>query len=291
MFGFLKQQISKAYNTFSSLRNLFSRPQVDDALLKELEIQLVVADAGIKVARAVVEKVKTSHPQSAQEFKRIVSQELLHILTPSENYGINEEPSRVYLLVGINGAGKTTVAGKLAHLLQGKTLLVGADTFRAAAGEQLKIWADRTHSDSIVGTPGQDPASVVHQACERFKSENYDTLIIDTAGRLQTKAPLMKELEKIRRTISKLLPEEKVTTLLTVDAVLGQNSLDQAKLFNEATKLDGIVLTKMDGTSRGGMIFAISHEIKIPVAYISYGEAQDAFAPFEPQKFIDELLE
>jgi fused signal recognition particle receptor len=191
----------------------------------------------------------------------------------------------------VNGSGKTTVAGKLAHALGNRVLLVGADTFRAAAGQQLAVWAERTQAAIMAGAPGQDPASVVHQACEQFKTGNYDTLIIDTAGRLQTKAPLMKELEKIRRTITKQLPTETVHTLLTIDATLGQNSLEQAQIFHEVTPLDGLVLTKMDGTSKGGMVFAISQALQIPVAYVSYGESKEAFALFEPSKFVDELLQ
>ena len=164
----------------------------------------------------------------------------------------------VYLLVGINGSGKTTFAGKLANSFtkNGKRcLLAAADTFRAAAPEQLTEWSKKSDASLFTGTQNQDPASVVFGACDQYKKENFDTLIIDTAGRLQTKDNLMKELEKIKRIVAKQLPDHQVTTLLTIDAMLGQNSFSQAKIFNEATDVNGLVLTKMDGTGKGGIIF------------------------------------
>ena len=195
--------------------------------------------------------------------------------------------------MGINGSGKTTFAGKLAYDLhkQGKkVLLVAADTFRAAAPEQLKQWAIRTGASIINGKEGQDPASVVFTGCEQFKSQGFDALIIDTAGRLQTKTNLMKELEKIHKIISRQLPNYTPCTLLTIDAMLGQNSFEQATLFNESTQLDGIVLTKMDGTGKGGIVFAITQQLGIPVAYIAYGEQPEQLKLFNAQEYVQELL-
>ena len=169
-------------------------------------------------------------------------------------------------------------------------LLVAADNFRAAAPEQLKQWAERTHASIITGKEGQDPSSVVFAGCEQFKMQNFDTLIIDTAGRLQTKINLMKELEKIRKVIGRQLPNHSICTLLTIDSMLGQNSFEQATLFNESTQLDGIVLTKMDGTGKGGIVFAITQQLGIPVAYIAYGEQPEQLKVFNHQEYVQELL-
>jgi fused signal recognition particle receptor len=201
--------------------------------------------------------------------------------------------SRVHLLVGINGSGKTTFAGKLAHFYkkQGKkVLLVAADTFRAAAPEQLTAWAQASDTPLVIGAPNQDPASVVFMGCEKFNKEQFDILIIDTAGRLQTKVNLMNELAKIKRIIQKQLPNETINTLLTIDAMLGQNSFEQAKLFKESTDVTSVVLTKMDGTGKGGIVFSIAQELAIPVAYISFGESNDQLASFNPEQYVEELL-
>jgi len=201
--------------------------------------------------------------------------------------------SRIHVLVGINGSGKTTFAGKLAHFYkqQGKkVLLVAADTFRAAAPEQLAQWSERSGVGIVLGKQNQDPASVVFAGCERFKQELFDILIIDTAGRLQTKANLMNELAKIKRTIDKQLPNEPINVLLTIDSMLGQNSFEQAKIFKESTQVNGIVLTKMDGTGKGGIVFGIAQELGIPVAYVAFGEQADQFAPFNAENYVEELL-
>jgi fused signal recognition particle receptor len=195
--------------------------------------------------------------------------------------------------VGINGSGKTTFAAKLAnaYVTQGKkTLLVAADTFRAAAVEQLTTWATRTNTPIVTGNPGQDPASVIFQGCQQFNLHHYDALIIDTAGRLHTKTNLMHELAKIKRIIAQQLPNEPVETLLTIDAMLGQNSFEQAKLFKECTHVNGIVLTKMDGTGKGGIVFSIAHELNIPITFISYGEQLTQFASFNPHTYVQELI-
>jgi fused signal recognition particle receptor len=216
---------------------------------------------------------------------------LLHILTTPPAATLD---SQVFVLVGINGSGKTTFAGKLAHKLKqegNNVLLVAADTFRAAAPEQLTAWAQNIGVDIVLGTPNQDPAAVVFAGCERFKKENYDAIIIDTAGRLHTKTNLMNELAKIKRVITKQLPDKSITTLLTIDAMLGQNSFEQAKLFKECTDVNGIVLTKMDGTGKGGIVFAIAHQLHIPIAYISFGEQLDNIKLFDAQEYVHDLLE
>ena len=216
---------------------------------------------------------------------------LLSIL--NKNDMPNYTNQQIFLLVGINGSGKTTSIGKLAHFYaqQGKkVLLVAADTFRAAAPEQLAQWAQQTHADILTGKEGQDPASLVFQGCEKFKKEGYDILIIDTAGRLQTKINLMHELAKIKRSLSKQLPDMPIATLLTIDGMLGQNSFEQAKLFKESTDVNGIILTKMDGTGKGGIVFAIAQELSIPVVFLTFGEQADQIKQFDAQEYVTELL-
>ena len=221
----------------------------------------------------------------------------------------------IILLVGVNGSGKTTLAAKLAYqakrenpstpfdcaqdrLRQSsglgtgkKVLLVAADTFRAAAQEQLAGWAHKLGVDIVTGSQNQDPASVVFAGCKKFKDENYQTLIIDTAGRLQTKTNLMKELEKIKRIITQQLPNLPVTTLLTIDAMIGQNSLEQARIFHESTSVSGLALTKMDGTGKGGIIFTIAAELNLPILLVSFGESPEQLKYFDAQEYVQALLD
>jgi len=203
------------------------------------------------------------------------------------------KPADLFLLVGINGSGKTTFASKLANYYKRqhkKVLFVAADTFRAAAVEQLSEWAVKLGVDIVHGSANQDPAAVVYQGCEKFKHENYDVLIIDTAGRLQTKTNLMQELGKIKRVIGKVLPDKDILTLLTLDAMLGQNSLVQAQVFNEVVSLSGVVLTKMDGTGKGGIVLAVAQQLRLPVVFISCGERVDDLKLFDSQEYVTNLV-
>jgi fused signal recognition particle receptor len=294
MFSFIKSTLSKIYNQFTSkVSSLFESPKLDEQTLKELELLLISSDAGVKTTRSIIQNLRVQFQQGkidkGSDLKKALEEQLLNILQKK-----SESPScSLFLLVGINGSGKTTFAGKLAHMLaqqNKKVLLVAGDTFRAAATEQLSKWAERTHTHIIVGKEGQDPASVVFTGCQKFKAGTFNALIIDTAGRLQTKVNLMKELEKIRTVISKQLPDTRICTLLTIDSMLGQNSLEQAKLFHESTQLDGIVLTKMDGTGKGGIVFAITQELGVPIAYITHGEQLDNIKPFDAQEYVHQLL-
>lgn len=295
MFSFIKQKLQKIYaNVTGKLHALFSGGTLDQATLKELEVILLSADTGVNTTRMVIDRLKAQWTDgmltNSSELKAALKEQLLAILTTSKPAQI----SSITLLVGINGSGKTTVASKLAYqLMQQKkrVLLVAADTFRAAAVDQLKQWADRLGVQVVCGAPNQDPASVVYAGMQCFKQGHFDAVIIDTAGRLQTKANLMKELEKVKRVISAQAPDIAITTLLTVDAMLGQNSLEQARVFHESTQLSGIVLTKMDGTGKGGIVFAISHELAVPVAYISFGESPEQLKLFDPATYVSELLE
>lgn len=294
MFGFIKKALSKVYDQFSSkIQNLFYSKKIDQDILQELEKILISADTGIKTTRTIIDNLKKGVQAekiiTGTDLKYELQQELISLLE-AKKYNSQAD---IYLLVGINGSGKTTTAGKLTYWLQQKNkkvLLVAADTFRAAATEQLKRWAEKLSTDIVIGKENQDPASVVFEGCQKFKDLNFDTLIIDTAGRLQTKVNLMKELEKIKRIIEKQLPDKKISTLLTVDSMLGQNSFEQAKIFNDSTKLDGIILTKMDGTGKGGIIFSIVTELQIPVAFLTYGENKDQFTLFDPIEYCKDLL-
>ncbi len=296
MFNFIKNKLKKIYSQFTSqLGALFGKSTINEATLKELEILLISSDTGVKTTRSIIEelraRIKNGTVQKGTDLKVALQGILLNALqqTPYKQH----EDEQVFLLVGINGSGKTTFIGKLAHYHASKgkrVLLVAADTFRAAAPEQLTQWAKLSNTDIVVGKENQDPASVVFAGIERFKKEHYDILIVDTAGRLHVKVNLMNELTKIKRVITKQLPDKHINTLLTVDSMLGQNSFEQAKIFKENTNVDGIVLTKMDGTGKGGIVFAISQELQIPVAYITFGEKIDQFKMFDAQEYIKELL-
>jgi len=293
MFGSLKNVFSSVYQQVGNRLNaLFSRSVIDENVIDELEKILLSADIGVITTRKLLDAVTQhmkAHKMDGQQVKQILAQELITVLSvPSVSL---DKP--VQLLVGINGSGKTTAAGKLAYRYskQGKkVLLVAADTFRAAAVQQLQEWAVRTNVAMVIGSHGQDPASVVFAGCMRFIQEKFDYLIIDTAGRLQTKINLMQELSKIKRVITKIIPADQIITLLTIDAMLGQNSLEQAKLFHESTTLDGIILTKTDGTGKGGIVCAIADQFKLPVAYISYGEQPDALSLFNVNDYINSLM-
>lgn len=294
MFGFIKKALTKIYQGITGpLKSLFGLHVVDDKTLDKLEQILIEADAGVKLSKKVVSTLRAQMQKgslaSGDQLRAALAQELLAILKKPAAW----HPSNVFLLVGINGSGKTTAAGKLSHFfnLEGKKVLIAAaDTFRAAAVQQLAQWAQRTGAAFIAGNEGQDPASVVFAACQKFKNEKFDILIIDTAGRLQTKVNLMRELEKVCNVIHKQLPSTEISTLLTVDAMLGQNSLDQATLFHESTTLKGIILTKLDGTGKGGIIFSIVDKLNVPIVYISFGENQEALKLFDAHDYVSDLL-
>lgn len=295
MFSFIKNKLQKIFSTVTSkLGSFFSRATIDEAALKELEILLISSDVGVTTTRSIITQLRKHIGTGAidgAQLKQHMHTILLNILTQHQTPDIDKQ--QIFLFVGINGSGKTTSIGKLAHhyVQQGKkVLLVAADTFRAAAPEQLQQWALKSGADILCGTEGQDPASLVFQGCEKFKDEHYDILIIDTAGRLQTKINLMHELAKIKRCVQKQLPDLCVVTLLTIDAMLGQNSFEQAKLFKESTDVTGLILTKMDGTGKGGIVFAIAQELAIPVVFITFGEQFDQIKRFDVKEYVDELL-
>lgn len=294
MFNFIKNKLKKIYsNVTEKLHSIFAQKHIDEQTILEIEKLLIKADTGITITRKITKQLQQAYQagnlQEGSDIKNLLDQELIKLL-PTNNNLMN---SQVFLLVGINGSGKTTFAGKLAHHFTEQNescLLAAADTFRAAAPEQLTMWAQRSQASLLTGKQNQDPASVTFDACKKFKDEQFNRLIIDTAGRLQTKENLMKELEKIKRIVSNQLPGVQVCTLLTIDAMLGQNSLEQAKVFHEATKLDALVLTKIDGTAKGGIVFSIAEQLNVPVLFISYGESINDMSPFDPEKYVSNLL-
>ncbi len=295
MFSFIKNTLKKIYSGVTSqIASLFGRDIIDHELLKELEVILLSADTGVGTTRSIITQLKEKQAAGqiteGQSLKAALHQILLSILSKPATPDMD---GNVFILVGINGSGKTTLASKLAHhyAVQGKkVLLVAADTFRAAATEQLNQWAIKIGVAIECGTENQDPASVIFKGCEQFVKKAYDILIIDTAGRLHTKSHLMNELAKMKRVIDKKLPKEKIHTLLTIDGMLGQNSFEQAKLFKTCTNVNGIVLTKMDGTGKGGIVFAIADELAIPIWYLTFGEQIDQLKEFDRNEYVTNLL-
>jgi fused signal recognition particle receptor len=275
--------------------------EVDETTLDELEMSLVASDLGVRTATDVIqslrERAKRHGIPNGGELKGLLRTEIKAILDAEEEQDWfkpkNPPPPAVIMLVGVNGTGKTTTAGKLAAYFrkQGKTvLLCAADTFRAAAIEQLEVWGQRTGVEMIKTKQGGDPSAVLYDALQMAKARHIDVLIVDTAGRLHTKNNLMAELDKMRRTAQKVIPGSPHEVLLVMDATTGQNGLQQARLFTESSGVTGIVLTKLDGTAKGGIVVAIARELRLPVRYVGVGEKLDDLLPFDSQAFVDSLL-
>ena len=274
--------------------------EIDRNTLDELEASLVGADLGTTTTHEVLEKLRQKVDRrqigDVQELRRLLKEELLAILATASSPPARrvEQGPEVILVVGVNGTGKTTTIGKLAHVLKadGKSvLLCAADTFRAAAIEQLEIWGQRTGVEVIKTRPGGDPAAVLYEALEAAKARKIDYVIVDTAGRLHTKTNLMAELEKMGRTAQRLVPGAPHEILLVMDATTGQNGLQQARLFTQSAGVTGIVLTKLDGTAKGGVVVAICRELGLPVRYVGVGEKPADLLPFDPKEFVDSLFE
>ena len=275
------------------------RKEIDADVLEELEYALITADIGSKTTAEILERIRQRVERhqvgDIAELKSLIREHLLEILQATEKpVPLVKEPPAVMMVVGVNGAGKTTSIGKLTRRLQseGRTvLLCAADTFRAAAIEQLEVWAERTGAGLIRQQPGSDPSAVLFDALQAAKARKVDYVIIDTAGRLHTKTNLMAELEKMRRTAARVIPEAPHEVLLVIEATTGQNGLEQARKFTESSAVTGIILTKLDGTAKGGVVVAISRELNLPIRYVGVGEQLDDLLPFDPENFAASLFD
>ena len=298
-FNKLKQSLQKTRNSIDEkINNVFSNfRKVDEDLLEELEEILIMSDFGMETAVNIISelrtKIKKEKIEDEENVKKALKEIIKKILDSQDASLIFDSKPAIILVVGVNGVGKTTTIGKLANKLtkQGKkVVLAAADTFRAAAVEQLEIWAERSNSIIVKKQEGADPASVVYEAMQKARQENADVLICDTAGRLHNKKYLMDELLKIRRVIEKEFPDTKKEILMVLDAETGQNAISQVKAFNETTDITGIVLTKLDGTAKGGVVVGIVAENKVPVKYIGIGEQIDDLEEFNSDEFLNAII-
>ncbi|MEX2263490.1 MAG: signal recognition particle-docking protein FtsY [Bryobacteraceae bacterium] len=278
---------------------LSGRKEIDADLLDELEYTLIAADLGVATTTEILEQIRQRVARQmvgdASELRGLIREQLLEILQAADRPPAHvTEPPAVVMVVGVNGSGKTTTIGKLAsrYKAEGRgVLLCAADTFRAAAIEQLEIWGERTQTDVIRQKPGADPSAVLFDALQAARARKVDYVIVDTAGRLQTKANLMAELEKMRRTARRVIPDAPHEVLLVLDATTGQNGLEQARKFTETSGVTGIVLAKLDGTAKGGVVVAIARELNLPIRYVGVGEKVEDLLPFDPETFIESIFE
>ena len=286
-------------NIVSGIDAVFSGfSKIDEEFYEELEEILIMGDLGVKATEAILDdlraKVKENHIKDPAECKQLLIDSIKEQMKVEETAYRFENEKSVVIVIGVNGVGKTTTVGKLAGKLKSqgkKVILAGADTFRAAAGDQLKEWANRSGVETIGGTEGADPGAVVYDATAAAKARNADVLLVDTAGRLHNKKNLMNELGKINRILEKEYPDAYRETLVVLDATTGQNALVQAREFSDVAKISGIVLTKMDGTAKGGIAVAIQSELAVPVKYIGVGETIDDLQKFDSDEFVNALFD
>ncbi|MEH7400665.1 MULTISPECIES: signal recognition particle-docking protein FtsY [Bacillaceae] len=296
-----KTGLEKSRNNLTEgLNDLFARyRKVDEDFFEELEEILIMADVGVNTVMELVEdlkfEVKRKNIQDPKGVQEVISEKLVELYKGADltddsfELNLNPDGLTVVLFVGVNGVGKTTSIGKIAHKLKTegkKVLLAAGDTFRAGAIEQLEVWGNRVGVETIKQGEGSDPAAVMYDAVQAAKARKVDVLLCDTAGRLQNKVNLMKELEKVRNVIAREVPGAPHEVLLVIDATTGQNGLVQAKTFSEATNVSGIVLTKLDGTAKGGIVLAIRNELKVPVKFVGLGEQMDDLQPFQAEQFV-----
>ena len=301
----LRDRLAKSNTTLGrGLLTLLSRDTLDEETWEEIEDLLIMADIGVdpttEIVDALRERVRVLGTREPEVLRDLLREELVRAVDPTMDRELNVEPldgsPRVVLVVGVNGAGKTTTVGKIARVLvaQDRSVLLGAaDTFRAAAAEQLSTWGARVGVETVRGEEGADPASVAYTAVQRGIDEGTDVVLVDTAGRLQNKKGLMDELGKVKRVAARPLGEDRAIdeVLLVLDATTGQNGLQQAKVFSEAVDITGIVLTKLDGTAKGGIVVAVQRELGVPVKLIGLGEGADDLAPFDAHGFVDAIVD
>ncbi|MDO5115288.1 MAG: signal recognition particle-docking protein FtsY [Synergistaceae bacterium] len=301
IFKSFAEKLKNAGNRWTqSVSNLFSDDPVDDVFWEELEEQLILGDVGIDTTEALISELKKvmidRRITKKQELKSVFADMLIARLEAVPGMGkaldLSRRPS-VVIMIGVNGSGKTTTSGKLASQLKAegkKVIMAAADTFRAAAIEQLKAWGERAGVRVIAQTQGSDPAAVVYDSIMAGKAAGDDVILVDTAGRLHTKSNLMEELSKVTRVIKREIPEGPSEVLIVLDAVTGQNGFMQAETFSKAMPITGVVLTKFDNTSKGGIVIAIADRLKMPIRYVGLGEGIDDLQPFEPRTFVETLL-
>lgn len=298
-FHSLKKGLSKTHQGLvGRMDGLFSgRKKIDQDLMDELEEVLITADLGVRTVSTLLDGVQraaqSKNYHSPHKIKELLQQEILEILRAGERRVCVDQRPFVFLVVGVNGVGKTSTIGKLANHYQNETkrvLFAAADTFRAAAVEQLEVWAQRVGAEVIKHQSGSDPSAVAYDAIHAARARSADLLFIDTAGRLHTQINLMEELKKIKRIVRREMPEAPHETLLVLDATTGQNAISQAKFFHEALEITGITLTKLDGTAKGGIIVGICHDLGLPIHYVGMGEGLDDLQPFKAEPFVEALF-
>ena len=298
LFSKISQGLKKTRDSFTNAVNsvVSSFTKIDEELFEELEETLILADTGVNTATAICDKlrenVKSQRVTEPEKITEMLKQVIVDMMSADNKIKVDTKPSLI-LVIGVNGVGKTTSIGKIANMYksQGKSVILGAaDTFRAAAAEQLTIWAQRADVPIVKHAEGAEPSSVVYDTIASAKSRNSDIIICDTAGRLHNKKNLMDELSKMHRIISRELPDSDVEVLLVLDATTGQNAVNQAREFQSATGITGIILTKLDGTARGGVVLAINQELGIPVKLIGVGEQIDDLQDFSPEDFANALF-
>ncbi len=295
LFDRFRKGLSKTAQLFN-IRSWFGR-KVDQSFLDDLEARLIQADVGVASTRKIIDRVREAYGDTTadEDLVGFVKGELKALLADPRPATLAVSATRptVYLIAGVNGSGKTTSIAKLAQHLkdEGRTILLAAcDTFRAAAADQLGIWAGRAGSDIVKGAPGADPASVAHDACDRALTRQVDILIVDTAGRLHTQTHLMRELEKVRGVLQRKIPGAPHEVLLVLDATNGQNAIRQAEAFTKSIGCTGIILTKLDGTAKGGVVVAVRQAMNLPVKFVGVGEAIDDLQPFDAETFVESLF-
>ncbi len=298
-FKKVKDGLSRTRSTLVErvTKAISKKAKIDDALIDEIEESLLSSDVGFDATERIISdiraRVKAEGYEDASVLKSLLKEEISKYLAMPDGTQTSAGKPHVIMIVGVNGVGKTTTVGKLSYNFRNdgkRVLIAAADTFRAAANEQLKIWADRAGVEIVQQEPGTDPGAVAYDAVSAAKARDVDVVLIDTAGRLHTKTNLMEELKKVRRVVQKVIPEAPHEVFLVLDAVTGQNGLVQARQFLEAAGVTGIVLTKLDGTAKGGIVIAISQELKLPVKYIGVGEGIDDLQPFKRETFVDALF-
>lgn len=296
-FSKLKENLKKTKESFDiKLSNIFANSKDIDEIIDEIEETLILSDVGVststKMCSNLRENLKKQLDKSEDAIKKLLKQEMAEILL-NKNVETVDNSKKVILVVGVNGVGKTTSIAKMTNLLQKqgkKVLLAAADTFRAGAIDQLEIWASRTNTDICSGNPNQDPSSVIFDATKKFSEGTYDILICDTAGRLHNKQNLMDELSKMKKIIDKNLPDTQNEVIMVLDATTGQNGASQARSFFERTNINSIILTKLDSTAKGGVVFSIVDELCIPIKYIGVGEGIDDIENFDANLFVDAIV-